>query len=559
MKSLSKSRFSGIFAIAVISCGMTQAASIFNFEGDSVGTATQFTDTSNGLSATFLSPGDPGGFVIQPTIFQALSGNVLGDPGPSGAQGIPLEIDFSSNVTALSLVFATADFGPPSLLTLTAFLGSAQVGNISSTGILPVGFTFPEGEIAYSGTAFNRVVISSVAPDLAIDNLAAVAAPEPCSLLLFAVGLIGFGFIRWNARALKSVIAALSALGAVALFAVSARAIVPVFPLPATSASTVPSNGDVNPYGVAYVPAGVLTDGLLQKGDVLVSNFNNSQNLQGTGTTIVRISQTGVTSTFYQGNRGLGLTGALGILSNGIVIVGNLPTADGTSATVQAGSLLVIDRKGRLLGAVANNAILNGPWGMAIHELGNGTAQLFVSNVLAGTITRFNATYDAAGESLTIAQSVTVGSGFTHRTDPAALVLGPSGLAYDAAHDTLYVASSSDNAVYALAGVGAASASLSKTIIYQDPVHLHGPLDLVLAPTGHLLVANSDGSNVDPNQPSELVEFTTAGAFVSQFSVDPNNGGAFGLNLFNVGWGTVRVAAVDDNANTLKLWTTVLQ
>ena len=95
--------------------------------------------------------------------------------------------------------------------------------------------------------------------------------------------------------------------------------------------------------------------------------------------------------------------------------------------------------------------------------------------------------------------------------------------------------------------------------IYQDPVHLHGPLDLVLAPTGHLLVANSDGSNVDPNQPSELVEFTTTGTFVSQFSVDPNNGGAFGLNLFNVGWGTVRVAAVDDNANTLRLWTTVLQ
>jgi len=51
-----------------------------------------------------------------------------------------------------------------------------------------------------------------------------------------------------------------------------------------TIASTVPPNGDVNPYGVAVVP---MSMGSLVQGDVLVSNFNNSQNLQGTGTTIV--------------------------------------------------------------------------------------------------------------------------------------------------------------------------------------------------------------------------------------------------------------------------------
>ena len=55
-------------------------------------------------------------------------------------------------------------------------------------------------------------------------------------------------------------------------------------------ASTVPANGDVNPYGVAVVPA---STGSLVKGDVLVSNFNNSANLQGTGTTIVQISPGG--------------------------------------------------------------------------------------------------------------------------------------------------------------------------------------------------------------------------------------------------------------------------
>lgn len=40
------------------------------------------------------------------------------------------------------------------------------------------------------------------------------------------------------------------------------------------------------------------------------------------------------------------------------------------------------------------------------------------------------------------------------------------------------------------------------------PTQLRGPLMLATALNGHLLVANSDGYNVDPNQPSEIVEFT---------------------------------------------------
>jgi hypothetical protein len=47
-----------------------------------------------------------------------------------------------------------------------------------------------------------------------------------------------------------------------------------------TIASTVPGNGDVNPYGVAVVSH---SQGKLHRGDVLVSNFNNSDNFQGTG------------------------------------------------------------------------------------------------------------------------------------------------------------------------------------------------------------------------------------------------------------------------------------
>ena len=102
-----------------------------------------------------------------------------------------------------------------------------------------------------------------------------------------------------------------------------------------TVSSTVPSNGDINPYGVFAVPK---TVGRLNRGSILVSNFNASNNFQGTGTTIVQISPTGNFSLFAQIDPttgpcpgGVGLTTALVVLRSGWVIVGSLPTMDGMS------------------------------------------------------------------------------------------------------------------------------------------------------------------------------------------------------------------------------------
>jgi DNA-binding beta-propeller fold protein YncE len=195
---------------------------------------------------------------------------------------------------------------------------------------------------------------------------------------------------------------------------------------------------------------------------------------------------------------------------------------------------------------------------MAVYDLGNGvsgTAHVFLSNVLTGVVSRFDLTYTATGIGAT---ALVLANGFNHRPDPAALELGPSGLAYSAYNDTLYVASSSDNAVYEIPTARTTQSTVGATLFFQDFTHLHGPLDLAILPNGHFLVANSDGSNVDPNQPSELVEYTAAGQFIAQMPVDPNNGGAFGLGVNNLGWGTIRIGAVDDNANRLNIWTTVI-
>jgi hypothetical protein len=77
---------------------------------------------------------------------------------------------------------------------------------------------------------------------------------------------------------------------------------------PTVSATTVPANGDLNPYGVAFVPPDFPAGGPLRPGDILVSNFNNSANLRGTGTTIVRIAPDAQTSLSFQDGLGLGLT-----------------------------------------------------------------------------------------------------------------------------------------------------------------------------------------------------------------------------------------------------------
>ncbi len=327
-------------------------------------------------------------------------------------------------------------------------------------------------------------------------------------------------------------------------------------PSPVRSVSTIPTNGDVNPYGVAFVPDNFQTgSGPLKHGDILVSNYNNSANLQGTGTTIVRISKSGPATTFFQGKAPLGLSTALGTLQYGFVVVGNAPTAEGTAATAGPGSLLVINNHGKLIQTFTSAAI-QGPWDMALVDSGD-SAIAFVSNALTGTVIRLDFKVSSSG--LTLLSTKTIASGYVHRGDPVTLFVSPAGLAYDGRHNVLYVASSGDNAVFAVRNAADRQTDDGLgSIIYQDNAHLHGALAMTMAPNGHLLVSNSDGINPNANEPSEIVEFTTDGVFVKQLSVDPNPGGSFGLAVRTTTDNAI-FAAVDDNTNTLLIWTLNLE
>jgi hypothetical protein len=127
-------------------------------------------------------------------------------------------------------------------------------------------------------------------------------------------------------------------------------------------------------------------------------------------------------------------------------------------------------------------------------------------------------------------------------------------LVYDPKKDILYVASTQDNEVFAVEDAGGTTADGGLgTVVYSDNAHLRGPLGMTEAPNGHLIVSNNDNVNGDPNQPSELVEFTKNGKFVKQISVDPLQGGSFGLAVGKSN-GVTQLAAVDDNQGILLIW-----
>jgi hypothetical protein len=335
-----------------------------------------------------------------------------------------------------------------------------------------------------------------------------------------------------------------------------------------TLQSTVPANGDLNPYGTAVVPR---TEGLLQKGDVLVSNFNNAStnnggNQQGTGTTIVEISPSGAITQFAQIDAtklpgscpgGVGLTTALSVLSSGWVIVGSLPTD--TNVVPHAGCLIVLDSHGNVRETFSGHGI-NGPWDMTALDAGS-VAELFVTNVLNGTVanspnvvnggTVLRLLLVIAGNQPPKLVAVTkIGSGFAERTDPAALVVGPTGVGLGA-NGTLYVADTVNSRIAAIPNAVFRFTSAGAGITVSQNGALNGPLGLAIAPGGDILTVNGLDGNI--------VETTPGGQQVATFLLDntptpgpdPGNGALFGLAVAPGGTG---VYFVDDDTNTLNLF-----
>ena len=334
---------------------------------------------------------------------------------------------------------------------------------------------------------------------------------------------------------------------------------------PAISATTSPANGDQNPYGVAVVPSGFPDDGVVHSGDILVSNFNNGANQQGTGTTIVAISPGGATRLFFSAPASLapvGLTTALVALPSGLILVGNTPTKDGTFGSLQNGSLIFLDQHAHVLLNLTNSQLLQGPWDMTADGSDGDTPILYVSDVRSGTVTRINLHLDRDDGRLRahVTSMTQIGSGFLHRSDPNALVVGPTGLLLTPDHDSLYVADTGNNRIQILHGVREASSDLGdgRTVFAGPP--LKGPLALAATPFGTIVASNGDAAGQASTPPNMVVEIDPrSGKAVASRQLDMTmSGGAivpgaiFGITTAEVR-GQEALVYVNDNTTTVNV------
>jgi len=353
-------------------------------------------------------------------------------------------------------------------------------------------------------------------------------------------------------------------------------AVLPTLTTNSIIASTVPGNGDVNPYGIVQIKR---STGRLVAGNLLISNFNAASNFQGTGTTIVQVAPDGTVTLFAgidAGNLpgacpgGVGLTTALAVLQSGWVIVGSLPTTDGTAATAQAGCLIVLDNMGNAV-ETFSGGLINGPWDMTALD-GNRQAVLFVTNVLNGTVAangavvnrgtvlrlnlRVSATTMPKLESITV-----IGSGFAEHSDPAALVVGPTGVGLrsdcgsaddcaeqgeDEGGSTLYVADTVNNRVAAIDNPIGRSHSAGMGHTLSAGGTLNAPLGLIVTPGGEILTVNGgDGL---------ITEISPGGKQVAHAQLESGGAPAVAGTLFGLVFDpTHGLYYVDDGANMLNL------
>src|SRR2546421_5309824 len=274
-----------------------------------------------------------------------------------------------------------------------------------------------------------------------------------------------------------------------------------------------PAKGDQNPYGVAVVRR---STGKLARGDVLVSNFNDSQNNQGTGASIVEISPSGHQRVFAvvprpTSTHAVGLTTALAVLRSGFVVVGSLPAPGGMSSAAGAGALTILNSQGHVVSTIAGGDI-NGPWDMTAVDRG-GRAILFVTNVLNGTVAAGGKNVNRGtvvrivlrirhGHAPTVASNEVIAGGFTEHTDPNALVVGPTGMGLGR-HDTLYVADSANNRIAAVPNALTRGTMFGGGGMTVASGHaLNDPPGLTIAPNGDVVSANGgDRKKVEASPP----------------------------------------------------------
>ncbi|TAN28381.1 MAG: hypothetical protein EPN31_08430 [Castellaniella sp.] len=334
-----------------------------------------------------------------------------------------------------------------------------------------------------------------------------------------------------------------------------------------TLINTVPANGDQNPYAIYVAP---VSTGIIKKDDVLVDNFNNSSNLQGTGSTIVIYHpDTGKMTLFAAIPRelkgcpgGMGLSTAMVMFKSGWVIVGSTPSNDGTTDTKGAGCLVVLDSRGKV-NSVISNPDINDPWGnMAVVDSGT-SAVLFVSNAGFGvgsakgkppivhTATVLRMDLDIPnGKPPVVKRQTVIGSGYGAQADKDVFLIGPTGLALSADQKKLYVSDAVSDSVDVIDNPLTRTDSAGTGHLLTQGGLLRRPLAMIMAPNGHLLVTNALNGQVVEIDAETGKQLHARWSDVDKAQTPPGSGDLFGIAMTPAGNGFYYV---EDDVNTLML------
>jgi hypothetical protein len=370
-------------------------------------------------------------------------------------------------------------------------------------------------------------------------------------------------------RGVSAVLGAAAILTLAHIGAGHAQSVLQSFHRLSTIATTVPDNGDLNPYALFVAP---VSSGMIKKGDVIVDNFNNVSNLQGTGGTILIVDPaTRATRLFAklpqnlsQCPGGIGLSTAMAMLSSGWVIVGSTPSTDGTTATKGPGCLLVFDTNGKLT-TIWSGGQINDPWGnMAVVDNGD-KATLFVSMAgydLPGPDKRDPATGEGVvvrkatilrlqlsippGSPPKVTGRTVIASGFGEQAIKDVFLIGPTGLAL--VGSTLYASDAVGNRIVAIPDATTRSGSAGTGRVVTQGGKMQRPLALIATPEGHLITSNAKNGEIVEVDPASGQQLAAQWVDANQAQSPPGNGDLFGLALIPDGSG---IYYVEDDTNML--------
>ena len=302
-----------------------------------------------------------------------------------------------------------------------------------------------------------------------------------------------------------------------------------------------PVTGDVNPYGLDVAAS---TSGDIDAGDLVVCDFNDKANVQGTGTSLLAIHPTvGSMPRHILSDKRLRGCDALALAPDDTIWPADF-IANDTPIVTSSGQFVT--------------GLRSGPWhhpfGIAF-STSKTVPAFYVSNAGDGSLVRI-------GLSPSISFTV-IATGFPINGGAPGSILGPSGLNYAPDKDRLYVVDGQNNALYAINNIStipangivvngltfSGPAASNAHVIYAG-APLNGPISSAILPGGHIAVGNT----LDPAGKNLIIEITLSGHVVSVRNVDTGAAGAlFGMVATGTTPATTRLYFNDDNDNTLKV------